>query len=351
MHFLVHNSNLSTVVVMGMVHLILLIFMWGAGVMPLVRFNVVSVIVYLFCSILCSAGYILPVFISIILEVSAYTITSTYYIGLRCGTYCFLFSIVPIIIYFGCFIFKGAKRWIIVVLLILNFSIFAGLYVKFGNAEPVYDMAPGARLALVLFSSFVMIFATIFYNIVHIYSSEFEVNSLEQKNKQLSADAHEDALTSLLNRRGFLPIVQNIMEDTKNNRFCVAFCDIDNFKRINDSYGHDAGDEVLRHIAGMISKEMHGCDICRWGGEEIIILMKNYDISIAKERMEYLRRNIELNPTIFFNKRIFATITIGIEENRDIYLEPEDVIKRADARMYYGKQHGKNIVIYEDKGE
>ncbi len=349
LHFLVHNSNFATVVVMGFVHLILLIFMWGAGVTPLVQFNIVSVIVYLFCSILCSVGFMLPVFISIILEVTAYTVTSTYFIGLRCGTYCFLFAIVPITIYFGCFIFKGAKRWIIVVLLLLNFSVFSFLYVRFGNAEPVYDMAPGARLALVLFSSFVMIFATIFYNIVHIYSSEVEVISLEQQNKQLSADAHEDVLTGLLNRRGFLPVVEKIMKDTKNSCFCIAFCDIDNFKRINDSYGHDAGDEVLRHIAGHIRKEMHGCDICRWGGEEIIILMKDYEMDTARERMEYLRHSIELNPTIFFNKRIFATITIGLEENKDIYLEPEDVIKHADSRMYYGKQHGKNIVVYEDK--
>ena len=93
---------------------------------------------------------------------------------------------------------------------------------------------------------------------------------------------------------------------------------------------------------------MHGCDICRWGGEEIIILMKDYDLDKAREKAELLRRNIESNPTVFFNKRIFSTITIGLAENKADHREAEELIKVADERMYYGKQHGKNILVYED---
>ena len=87
-------------------------------------------------------------------------------------------------------------------------------------------------------------------------------------------------------------------------------------------------------------EEMQGCSICRWGGEEIIILMKDYDMEVAKVKMEYLRKCVETNPTVFFNKRINATITIGLEESREIYNDPEEIIKVADERMYYGKQHG-----------
>ena len=101
-------------------------------------------------------------------------------------------------------------------------------------------------------------------------------------------------------------------------------------------------------MAGLFKKEMQGCDICRWGGEEIVILMKDYDFAVAKAKMEFMRKTIETNPTVFFNKRINATVTIGLEENGDSYHEPEDIIKVADARMYYGKQSGKNIVISED---
>ncbi len=348
MHFLVHNSFMFTVGVMCLVHVTLLIIMWATGVMPLVQFNVLSVVVYVFCFVLGKLGHIMPAYISILLEVTAYTIISTYYIGLKCETYCFLFSIIPIIIYFGCFLLKGSKRWIIVLILALNFAVFSLLYVYFSDVQPIYELNRTSRLILIIFSSFVMVFSTIFYNVIYIYSSENEVGDLEQKNRQLSADAQEDALTGLLNRRGFLPVVSGLMESEVESHFCIAFCDIDNFKRINDGYGHDAGDEVLRHITRMIRREVHGCEICRWGGEEIIILMRDHDMAVAKEKMEYLRRSIEMNPTVFFNKRIHATITIGLEECNDSYHDPEELIKVADERMYYGKQHGKNIVVYQD---
>ncbi len=350
MHFLVHNSNFVAVVVLCAVHVLLLVTTAIANVTPLVQFNTISVIIYLVCIVLVKLGYIMPVYVSIFLEVSAYSTISTYFIGLRCGTYCFLFAIVPIIIFFGCFLFQGAKRWIIALLLALDFGLFAFLYIRFNAVEPVFRVTPGIRLFLILFSSFVMVFSTIFYNVLYIYSSETERNRLEEKNQQLSTDAHEDALTGLLNRRGFLPVMEQLMDD-RSQHFCVAFCDLDNFKRINDSYGHDGGDEVLRHVTAMIRKEMQGCDICRWGGEEILILMRDYDMTVAKEKMEYIRKCIENTPTIFYNKRIPVTVTIGLDEKREDYHEPDDIIKVADERMYYGKQHGKNIVVFEDAAE
>ena len=80
----------------------------------------------------------------------------------------------------------------------------------------------------------------------------------------------------------------------------------------------------------------------------MIILMKDYDMAVAKGKMEYLRKSIESTPTVFFNQRIPATITIGVEEKSDKYSKGDDIIKVADERMYYGKQHGKNIVVFED---
>ena len=348
MHFLIHNGIIFTVGVMCLVHVTLLVIFSVAGVHPLVRFNVASVIIYVIGLISCKFGRVMPVYISIIVEVTVYTIFSTYYIGLKCGTYCFLFSIVPIIIYFGCFLFKGARRWSIVLMLAINFAVFVVLYVIFTKREPIYELTPDTRLLLVIFSSFVMIFSTIFYNTIYIYANEREIVNLEEKNKQLSVDAHEDVLTTLLNRRGFLPLIEPMIKVTSSEEFCVAFIDIDDFKVINDSYGHEAGDEVLRHITTLMRKEMHDCDICRWGGEEIVILMKGYDMETAKERLEALRKSIETIPTAFFNKQIFVTITIGLEKYSKKYKTPEEIIMAADKRMYYGKQHGKNMLISED---
>lgn len=348
LRFLVNNAFSFTVGVMGAVHAVLLVIFWIAGVMPLVVFNVFSVIIYTFCYILCRIDYILPAYVSIILEVTIYSVVSTYYVGLRCGTYCFLFSIIPIIIYFGSSLFKGKQRWSVVMMLVLNFITFAVLYISFFNLQPVYNVPAPLMLILVNFSAFVMVFSTMFYNAMYIYSTENKVTILEQKNKQLSADAHEDELTSLLNRRGFLPMVKSLMNSDSTDPFCIAFCDLDDFKRVNDSYGHEAGDEVLKHTTQMIRMELPGCDICRWGGEEFVILMRHGSLVNSKGQLERLRKTIESNPTVFFGKQIFVTITIGLEEYSDKYSEPEAVIKKADERMYYGKQHGKNIVVFED---
>ncbi len=345
-HFIVHNSFMFTVAIMGLVHAVLLSVMIYAHVQPLAYFNILSVTIYLFCVLLCKSGQFFPVYLSIFLEVSIYALTSVYYLGWESGSYCFLFSIVPIMLYFGFLLFKGAKRWIMVIVMILIFSEFTFLYIFYKGSKVVYKLEPSIYTILLLFSAFVMFFSIIFYNVLYVSSSESEVNTLEQKNEQLSVDAKEDALTSLLNRRGFLPLVGNLMREKRN--FCVAFCDLDNFKRVNDSYGHDGGDEVLRHVSRMLQKEMSGCEICRWGGEEFIILMRDYDFAVAKKKMEYIRKHVESNPTIFYNKRIPSTLTIGLEEYTDKYTEPEEIIKVADERMYYGKQHGKNIVIWED---
>ena len=346
--FFVNNAFSFTVGVMGFVHAVLMVVFWIAGVMPLVIFNVFSVVIYTFCYILCRVDYILPAYASIILEVTIYSVVSTYYVGLRCGTYCFLFSIIPIIIYFGSSLFKGKQRWGVVLMLILNFVMFAELYICFFNIPPVYTVSAPIMLFLVIFSAFAMVFATLLYNAMYIYSSENRVTILEQKNKQLSVDAHEDELTSLLNRRGFLPLVKSFMNSDEGDHFSIAFCDLDDFKRVNDSYGHEAGDEVLKHITQVIRQELPGCDICRWGGEEFVILMKHCDMVNAKGQLERLRKTVESNPTSFFGKQIFVTLTIGLEEYNTEYKEPEAVIKKADERMYYGKQHGKNVVVFED---
>ena len=348
LHFLFQNVYAFTVAVMGIVHAILLLLMIFNKVWPLVQFNVLSVVVYIFCYLLCQSEHIMPVYVSIILEVTAYTIVSTHFIGLSAGTYCFLISIVPIIIYFGCHLLQGKNRWTIVVILLLNFVVFTTLHVIYTSRAPVFDLSHAAQVTLYLYSSFVMVFSTIFYNMMYIYASELEYGNLERKNRQLSSDAHEDALTNLLNRRGFLPMVESLMKDERQSHFCIAFCDLDDFKRVNDTYGHEAGDEVLKHMTKLIVKDLNDCDICRWGGEEIVILMRNCDLATARERLERIRKRIESNPTVFYSHKISVTITIGLEENQGAFSSAEEIIKAADERMYYGKQHGKNVVIYSD---
>lgn len=348
LHLLIHNSFPATVLVMGLVHFALLLITLAAGAVPLTIINSISVITYIVCFLFCRVDYILPVYWLILIEVTVYAVLSTYYIGYGGGSHFFLFSIVPIIIYFGLFLFKKRRLWIVGFSLFADFLVFALSYIFFYGRDPVIRISDKASMILTIFSAFAMFFSMVFYNIIYIYRSRREVLDLEKENEQLSADANNDTLTELLNRRGFLPLLEELMKEGEEHHFCIAFLDIDNFKKVNDTFGHDCGDEVLRHISRLIRKELHGCEVCRWGGEEIIILLKDTNLRNARMLMETVRGSVEATPTVFFNKRVPVTITIGLVENTDAFKKPNDIIQAADKRMYYGKQHGKNILISRD---
>ena len=308
-----------------------------------------SVIVYAFCIILCRVEQAIPVYLSIILEVALYTIVSIYFTGWDCGSVYFLFGIVPLIIYFGYGLFGTRHIFSISLLLGMDFTLFLILYFNLYDKVPRYFIPNSIRHALIILAAFSLVFGAIFYSAVYIYSAEYKAASLQKEKEQLIEDAKTDTLTHLLNRRGFLSVIEELMKKDVDAPFCIAFCDIDNFKRVNDNYGHDCGDEVLRHVTKIVRKEMTGCEVCRWGGEEIVILMRDYDFEVAKSKMEYIRNTVEQSKTIFYNKRIGVTLTIGLETNRMTYKKPEEIITKADKRMYWGKQHGRNIVVYEDK--
>ena len=109
LHLLIHNSFPATVLVMGVVHFALLLITLAAGAVPLTIINSISVITYIVCFLFCRVDYILPVYWLILIEVTVYAVLSTYYIGYGGVSHFFLFSIVPIIIYFGLFLFKKRK--------------------------------------------------------------------------------------------------------------------------------------------------------------------------------------------------------------------------------------------------
>ncbi len=348
LHLLIHNSFPATVLVMGVVHFALLLITLAAGAVPLTIINSISVITYIVCFLFCRVDYILPVYWLILIEVTVYAVLSTYYIGYGGGSHFFLFSIVPIIIYFGLFLFKEKKLWIVGFSLFADFLVFALSFIFFYRRTPVIRISDKASMILTIFSAFAMFFSMVFYNVIYIYRSRREVLDLEKENEQLSADANNDTLTELLNRRGFLPLLEELMKEGEEHHFCIAFLDIDNFKKVNDTFGHDCGDEVLRHISRLIRKELHGFDVCRWGGEEIIILLNDTNLRIARQKMEAVRNSVASTPTVFFNMRVPVTITIGLVENTATFKKPNDIIQAADERMYYGKQHGKNILISRD---
>ena len=185
-----------------------------------------------------------------------------------------------------------------------------------------------ASFALVLFIIIVL------YRIIHKHSEKLENM------------AFFDPLTKLYNRRHFLTKLEDIIIHSNKNQqtFCIAFIDIDNFKNINDTKGHNIGDKVLEQVAILLRESLREIDIIsRWGGEEFIILFSKIDINNAESLTERLRvlieNNIKIQELLSYN----LTASIGLtqfKQNDDINC----IINRADDAMYLSKDTGKNKI-------
>jgi len=180
------------------------------------------------------------------------------------------------------------------------------------------------------------------------YQSELsEINSmLENKNKEFELMASTDALTGLYNRHKFLELYVSSYKSMvqRHNDMSIIMLDIDNFKKVNDSYGHNIGDKVIVQIAHALLKNLRNIDIvCRWGGEEFIALLPTASLKNAQELAQKIREHIvELNIEVVGN----VSASFGVAEVREGE-DMNDVIARADKALYLAKNSGKNCVKSE----
>ncbi|HWX84486.1 MAG TPA: PleD family two-component system response regulator [Xanthobacteraceae bacterium] len=170
-------------------------------------------------------------------------------------------------------------------------------------------------------------------------------------NVQMSIEmAITDALTGLFNRRYMESHLATLVEQaaSRGKPLTVMVIDIDYFKAINDSHGHDAGDDVLRDFALRIKRSIRGIDLaCRYGGEEFVLVMPETDMAVAAMVAERLRRRIAAEPfAIQQGARVIpVTISIGIAALRDKDDTAASVLKRADQALYRAKRDGRNRVV------
>ena len=168
---------------------------------------------------------------------------------------------------------------------------------------------------------------------------------------KLSQLTMEDPLTGLYNRRYFNQTLKMELErNYRDNRtLALAIIDIDHFKNINDTYGHDGGDAVLRAIASEMKKSIRQSDaLTRIGGEEFAIIMPNIRHHLAKEVMERLRRNIESSEILIDGQTINITVSIGTAVSEpNLIISADDLYNLSDRALYQAKHSGRNnVVIY-----
>lgn len=159
-----------------------------------------------------------------------------------------------------------------------------------------------------------------------------------------------DPMTGLLNRRHLIEIVEAPAASTNRSArpLSLAIFDIDDFKRINDRYGHEAGDAVIRHVAGVISASFRSGDaLGRWGGEEFVALLPGTKREDALAIAERVRSEVASSAARVDRVSLRVTVTAGVatlcgDESFD------DALRRADAALYVGKTTGKNRVVDAD---
>jgi two-component system cell cycle response regulator len=170
-------------------------------------------------------------------------------------------------------------------------------------------------------------------------------------NVQLSIEmAITDVLTGLYNRRYMESHLATLVEQgaARGKPLAVLVLDIDFFKAVNDTHGHDAGDEVLREFSVRMRKSIRGIDLaCRYGGEEFVIVMPETDMAVATTVAERLRRRVALEPfPIEQGKRsVEVTISIGIAALEAAEDNAATILKRADQALYRAKRDGRNRVV------
>ena len=174
-----------------------------------------------------------------------------------------------------------------------------------------------------------------------------EVNTLNVNINKYREETITDHLTGLHNRKYLdIKLDEEINRFSRHKQpFCILLLDLDDFKIINDSYGHVIGDQVLKHLAEIIKKHIRKTDFSfRYGGEEFLVLLLNTNIENAMKVAEQIRSKVASTNFTLKEKEFATTITIGVAQ----YIAGESLeslIERADKNLYKGKNNGKNKVI------
>ena len=168
--------------------------------------------------------------------------------------------------------------------------------------------------------------------------------------RQMLENAEKDSLTGAYNKGFITRLLGTVLAEAEYTKrlISIAMVDIDHFKTINDTYGHIAGDTVLKHIAGLFGKYLRSADkFGRFGGEEFLIVFDGTPINDARIISERIRKMVMEHPTVYDDQDIKVTISIGLESNENKQITgAESFIKLADEKLYTAKKNGRNRVVF-----
>ncbi len=280
-------------------------------------------------------------------EIILHAVAATIYVGLKPDFCMFLLMIIPL-----AFLVPNKKKnipFVIMFISVPSYGILRYIYLIPGRER--YNMNDSSYTTVfyvinILVGSFVLIYVAIIFTYMRYYND----CKARVQNEQLRTLASTDPLTKLNNRREMGRILNDIVNLSRvyGNDYIVGICDIDDFKKVNDSYGHDMGDDVLSDVAKVIQDSLPADGYAaRWGGEEFLFVLPGSGMEEGIFCANNIVSNIRKQRFKTDDAEFSVTMTIGICEGHPGN-NIEKVISQADSRLYIGKQSGKNRVVCAD---
>ena len=313
---------------------------------PMIFINIVSILAYVVSIFFIRKGHTLITVWIMVLEVFLHVIFASIFMGMACGFQLWLFGTFSSVFlpFFIPDLTKSQKLQIGIfsAVIVDTFLILTALNAM-GLLPTRYNIDP-AIANIMYYCNAVLAFGSI-----SLYTGVYNMR-MAAKSRELRMAAEHDYLTGIYNRQRMHKILDAEIlreQELNENRLSIAIVDIDFFKRINDTFGHDIGDEALKTLADIFFENMDkGLLYARWGGEEFMLVApENLSYKEFAALLENLRKRVEENELIIGDKKIKFTISIGaaaFEKGMTF----EALVNTADDRLYEAKNSGRNKVVY-----
>lgn len=245
--------------------------------------------------------------------------------------------------------FLTTSHWKIVPKVLFSVALFAYralLYTAIMLVGPMFTLTPSQITVYTLINNAVLYIAIIAILLIFAQAVLQAEDKLIRTNEKIKHMAEIDPLTKLKNRRAIMEYLEKLDKEAhRGKRFCIAIGDIDHFKHVNDTYGHEAGDEVLKMASNLFSEKMGGFgQVARWGGEEFLFILEDVDLSEAREKLNQLRMALARTDVDHKGTVINVSMTFGLSEFR-ANASLDEIINEADKKLYAGKEAGRNRVV------
>lgn len=319
------------------VHVFFVIFFFAVGVPELAEINIVSSSCYVLLLLFGKKMKMLDIIVLVFIEILIYSVLATFAVGVDSGFFMYSIAMIPVMFFLMDTMHCG--RTYPFLCGIIGTFVMLLLIAVMTRIESMYHLI---RINYILLIVNVVIVAAI--NIIFSYmfvNNSAELNKyLKEKNDMLDYLSKYDPLTNLYNRRA----MDKVLKENTSKSYAICICDIDDFKMVNDIYGHDAGDMILKSVAKMHKESVCNGTVCRWGGEELLILLNDVDLKTAYDTVEAIRKKVSEKEYCYEDTKFNVTMTYGLvlSDGSDNF---NQVIKRADNNLYIGKRNGKNCVV------